>query len=485
MAPLPHEGKRGAEPRGRGAEVSSEDFLFHLYRGSELLQDNRVHEAKEELEAALGLQPADPKGQDLLAVVYFRLGMYPRAIEIFEQLVRAHPEERSPRVNLALCYLKTGQPQNARQLLESTVLVHPDNPRAWGYLGLAYERMGDYVKAREAFLRGGHESMARRMEELAGERFAPSEEPPPLTSPPEPFEELPGDVSEMEQEAPSRAAHSVRPPSLRPPMSYRPPPSVRPARMPSVPPPPVSLGAMRAPLGMLPPPGGSAPPGQLDSDASGPLPTLDVLSRATLIAFPSAPRVSAHASGLLRVTVTSHFAIRPGALRALSGSQAATLSSQPLPRRARGRQLDEPLGGAASPLVQLQGAGRLLIGPTQGRQLFAFTMNDEVVFLREDALLGFDDGILYENGRLAVGDGDAAAMVQLRGVGAVIAESQEQVYALEVSADEGVAVRREHVLGWVGRLLPRALAPSEAPAGQRGLVMFSGEGSIFIIDAKS
>ena len=63
-------------------EVASEEFLFHLYRGAELLQDARVHEAKEELEAALDLQPRDPKGQDLLAVVYFRLGLYPRAIQI-------------------------------------------------------------------------------------------------------------------------------------------------------------------------------------------------------------------------------------------------------------------------------------------------------------------------------------------------------------------------------------------------------------------
>src|SRR5262249_14554033 len=67
-------------------DVAGEDFLFHLYRGSELLQDNRVHEAKEELEQALTLQPRDPKGQDLLAVVYFRIGHYPRAIQIYEQL---------------------------------------------------------------------------------------------------------------------------------------------------------------------------------------------------------------------------------------------------------------------------------------------------------------------------------------------------------------------------------------------------------------
>src|SRR5262245_34016226 len=76
----------GLNEESPGSDSSNEDFLFHLYRGSELLQDNRVHEAKEELEKAIHLQPRDSKGQDLLAAVYFRLGLYPRAIQIYEQL---------------------------------------------------------------------------------------------------------------------------------------------------------------------------------------------------------------------------------------------------------------------------------------------------------------------------------------------------------------------------------------------------------------
>ena len=72
----PSDRSRPSDSRHRAATPdATEDFLFHLYRGSELLQDNRVHEAKEELEQALKLQPRDAKGQDLLAVVYFRLGL--------------------------------------------------------------------------------------------------------------------------------------------------------------------------------------------------------------------------------------------------------------------------------------------------------------------------------------------------------------------------------------------------------------------------
>ena len=81
------------------SDTGNEDFLFHLYRGSELLQDNRAHEAKEELERALRMQPNDTKGQDLLALVYFRLGHYPRAIAIYMQLRGESPEDATLLLN--------------------------------------------------------------------------------------------------------------------------------------------------------------------------------------------------------------------------------------------------------------------------------------------------------------------------------------------------------------------------------------------------
>src|SRR5579859_7003035 len=80
-------------------DVAHEDFLFHLYRGGELLQENRIVEAKEELEFALTMQPLDAKGQDLLAAVYFRLGLYPRAIQIYESLAAQFDRDVSVKTN--------------------------------------------------------------------------------------------------------------------------------------------------------------------------------------------------------------------------------------------------------------------------------------------------------------------------------------------------------------------------------------------------
>src|SRR5688572_14744697 len=145
------------------SDASNEDFLFHLYRGSELLQDNRMDEAKEELERALNLQPRDAKGQDLLAVVYFRLGHYPRAISIYEQLPKKTPRDPALLLNAALCYLKTGQPALAKRELQRVLELNPTDHRAWGYLGLARERLVEIDLAQRAFEQGGHGQMAKRM----------------------------------------------------------------------------------------------------------------------------------------------------------------------------------------------------------------------------------------------------------------------------------------------------------------------------------
>ena len=148
--------------------VADEDFLYHLYRGSEMLMGGRVVEAKEELEQALRRQPADAKSHDLLAAVYFRLGFYPRAIEIWLRLAEAYPNDATLRVNLALALLKTGQPADSLTHLHIALQLVPDHDRAWGYLGLVMWRLGRFAEAREAFLRGGQASMARRMEDVLG-----------------------------------------------------------------------------------------------------------------------------------------------------------------------------------------------------------------------------------------------------------------------------------------------------------------------------
>jgi hypothetical protein len=601
----------GLAPDSEGpSDAANEDFLFHLYRGSELLQDNRAHEAKEELERALHLQPHDAKGQDLLAVVYFRLGLYPRAISIYEQLRRTSPRDPALLLNLALCYLKTGQAGLARRDLEQLLTVNPSHMRAWGYLGLACERLGALADAERAFAQGGHTQMARRMadrrasqapaaatttadstpsrevrevvaaayEELdagelsfalaepasdsgerspdswrsielgqlastkpegsptstRGEQAAESKNPdtkdgpPPVVALPQlggpPSAGLrhtlmvgvapPHDLAELE--ALSRVASPRSPgfvvdeagsPSLRRQTA----PRLPAVRVPGVASPPTDMGTYDASTPpskrTLPPPpvvrASSAPPPPLPAPPVAPAiarsatapPPAAQLTRDSIVSFPASGSLALHPSGvaLVRTAPATGFAVRLEAVRASSNA----LTMKLLERQMKGKPTGESFGGVGSPLVHATGEGQLVLAPRPGRKLSSFaldggspspdgarsTSGDDMCFVREEVLLGFDGELVFENGRLATGEGEFVAVVQLRGKGAVLLEAIGEILTLEVQGSRGLSVRREVVLGWFGRLVPRALAPSEAPCGQRGLVSFAGEGRVLVASA--
>ncbi len=508
-------------------EVAGEDFLFHLYRGSELLQDNRVHDAKAELEQALRFQPSDPKGQDLLGIVYFRLGLYPRAIAIYEKLVHSHPEAIEPRVNLALSYLKTGQAQAARFELERVVEQNPNHSRAWGYLGLSFQRLGDFERASHAFAAGGHDVMARRLLDMAIHAS-------PNTTVTSPASLLPGAAEGREVGGPAVSeGHDVSAPiSLRlgapriPSDSWTaidadvapksvPPPAAEPTPMlgaaehgaamidatpnaaraaASVP--AVIAPSLSAPLGLAPSLSASAPPGfsavmpaappvprivetPLPSERPrvlAPMPVAQALREALLV-YPRALPIAQHVAGVVLVQTASGFATRLDLTRSLSLSGPL---GDALPRRVRGRVTDEPLGGTASPLLEVPGKGELLLAPGRDQQLLALTMADDPLYLREESVAGLDISVAYENGRLPVGDGDAIPMVQFRGIGTVVACVPSVCYAVEVLEGRTLMVRAAHVVAWFGRLLPRALLVSEAPGQTRGLVAFTGEGMVLL-----
>lgn len=419
-----------------GSETSAEDFLFHLYRGSELLQDNRVHQAKEELEAALRLQPRDPKGQDLLAIVYFRLGLYPRAIEIYEELVRAFPKDASLQNNLALCYLKTGQAEKARTVLEDLVLRHPDHHRAWAYLGLAYERLGDYPKAKEAFERGKVPGMARRMAErlqASGLNIDVDERPG------ETFEEIDGDAAlsiarpattRPLPAAPPRPQASVAPPSLRPPAFHE-----------------VS-------------------------------PATEVLRRLEL-AIPQGAPLAVTTTGTVLVRMHSSFAVRLEAVRAV-----VTTSGKPrsdfLPRIWGEAKGEDTLGGPVAPLVLLQGSGQLVLGSRPDHQLAPLMLESEPLCVREGALVGFDGDLRYRNRELLGHEAAPLTMVALEGHGAVVLEVADSLATMRIEANQEAIVRRDALLGWMGQLEVEPLSPSDAPGRSLGLFSVSGEGTVLL-----
>jgi hypothetical protein len=494
-------------------DVEQEDFLFHLYRGSELLQENRVLEAKEELEFALTVQPLDAKGQDLLAAVYFRLGLYPRAIQIYEALADQFSRDVSVKVNLGLGLLKTGQPERARSVLREAVALNPEHKRAWGYLGLALQKLGEFEQAQVAFERGGHPLMARRVTESRMRSLMPTSLPPTGqldAGVREVFSEL--DASDLrfsiapEPQKPGDGpwqlleigeASDVRGPSAKT-MPFI---SAREGGVAVQS--PVATGASsilsRRPTSrgeeafahtrLVPPPPPHAPAGAAPVRGTASSPAHPrVASLLESFGERGGPSIAMHPSGLLLARTGPEaaraFAGRIDAVRVVSG--AAT--PQVLRRRARDADTAEVLGGLGSPMVRFDGNAHLVFGPRGAGSIVLVGLEDDLAFLREECLLGFELSLAYENGKLALeapGEGgppagEGAPIVQLRGTGALALEVVGTVTAVSSTADRPLLVRREWIVGWLGRLMPRAVGASEAPNGQRGLISFSGDGAVLV-----
>jgi Tfp pilus assembly protein PilF len=471
------------------SNFDGEDFLYHLYRGSELLQDNCVPEAKEELERALKLQPADTEGQGLLGVVYFRLGLYPRAIGIYEEIIKACPNEVSPRVNLGLCYLKTGQMHLARDVLEEVIQRVPDHLRAWGYLGLTFERLGELAKAEAAFERAQQPNLARRMQRLLAEQAHALQEPE------EPERaEVRLAAADAVQELDGREGGFSRAPGEDESDPSRPgrwravelgdasvPPLPKPRRAPSL---VGRLGPAVPAIGdgaellrdSVPPPGAlRAPPSM-----RVPMATSGALALEGGLAFPDPPaKVLVHGGRVGTCVTAEGFAARSDVLSSLLGS-VKPLAPVPLMRRLRGRETTEPFGAGSSVWHGYEGAARAVIIAGRDRTLWAIELAEEFVYVREGALLAFESTVRYENGRLPAGAREPVAMVQLSGSGFAVLETHGPVSALTVGQDSQAVVRVDDVIGWTGRLLGQAVSTEASPGRLPGAVAFTGEGALLL-----
>lgn len=466
----PRDSVRPGEPEAAtppSSRFDNEEFLFHLYRGSELLQDNCVGEAKEELERALSLQPRDAEGQALLGVVYFRLGLYPRAIQIYEDLIRYLPGEATPRVNLALCYLKTGQLLRAREVLEEVILIDRQHRRAWGYLGLVFERLGELAKAEAAFERAGQPQMAGRVRRMAGDAgtaAAPSASPTAR-------EELRQFARDAEQHLEQETVFARAEPEPEAAVSRSglwralelgaaavldPEPPIRAPAVERLSPEPAAPAAA-APLAPAEPPRTvTAWLAQLLSGRRGPrLPSSHTIDDA------------------------AGFSVRLDALSALSNGEASSTGVR-LFRRARGQDLSEPLGGPDATFLRFEAVRALSLGRSRQR-LASLELGAERLFVRETHLVGFSADVSYETGRLASAYGSELVLVHLWGTGRVLLDVPPGLSALAVDPGASVVARARCVFGWTGRLLPQALPAAQAPGGARGFVSFSGEGALLLI----
>lgn len=441
-------GREQADERASTARGADEDFLFHLYRGSDLLVSGDVEQAKEALEHALRRQPEDPKGQDLLAGVYFRLGVYPRAIEIWLRLLPTHGDDATLRVNLALALLKTGQPGQALEHIHVALGLAPEHDRAWGYLGLIQWRLGRIAEAREAFLRGGQASMARRMEDVLGSSAGVIDAPAnddavrDAAAVRSAAEQA---MADLELEPAPLQVEATLPRRDRAQGDWdtrEPGEEVVPRRMPT------ARGLPAA-----------APP------------RLATAIDSWMLAPPAGVALAVGPAGELFVHTTDAVHVRLEGVRAMRGASRG----EPVARRARGRMLDGDIGGDR-PVLLVRGPFAAVIDPPAGERFVGISLDGDSLYVREDALFAFDAGVRYESGRLPLGE-HALSLVQLHGTGTIVLALSRIPAAIGVGEQEPVHVAPGALVGWTGRLFPDV--PTTGRDGS-ALVSFRGDGVILV-----
>ena len=463
------------------AEASDAVFLEALYRGGELLQQGQVTEAREHLERAYQMRPADEKAKNLLGLAYFKLGDFVRAAEVYEALVRENGADPTLRVNLGLVYLKSNQLTRAVREFESAVELQPGHLKAHNYLGLALAQAGQYGRAREHFVKAGSEAMAEKM----AKALAAEARPVPVPPRPAPTEtRIPGLTQELPVVSMSELGGKPAPPI---PLTE----AVQPPASPPVAAAPLPTFGKGEPASVQEFPAAPAPATPAAAEAVAPAKTI---RESTKSPEGETPRASARPTELttiagklpgdgsrtftvtpeaVRVEVRGEVLVRTAGLLGWTGLIEAKAEF----KRFRGRVTDKPFGWGPARMHRLVGTGTAWLG-VMGRTFLAVDLGDESVYLREDWVFGFEEPVMFENGRVPSEVAPDLDLVHLSGVGQVLLALPGPLRSTEVRHDAPVTVPLQHWVGWQGQLSPRVVALGwEGPEGTPApAVELSGEG---------
>jgi tetratricopeptide (TPR) repeat protein len=94
-----------------------------------LFARKEFEEAKRYLIRAVEQNP-DAETQNTLALTYFELGEYEKALNIFQNLEKKHPQNTSVLMEIAKCYEMLKDTNLALKYFEKVVSIFPDNEMA-------------------------------------------------------------------------------------------------------------------------------------------------------------------------------------------------------------------------------------------------------------------------------------------------------------------------------------------------------------------
>jgi hypothetical protein len=424
-----------APPAGGGdAAAHDPHFAEHLASAGSLVAAQRYDEAEAEVLRALERLPGEARALNLLALVRFKLGRLDEARATYREIAARTPGDPAVRRNLGLLALKAERLDEAVAELELAARLAPDDKRSWSYLGFAYTRSGEALAAAAAFRRAGQDAVADELEAAAPPSVV-ADDPPAVASAPEP-----------------------------------PPP----------PPEPVAAATARggpqtfaAPAGRA---GGSGASISVLSSWSDAVERRSPETRAVpMVSFVLSSLGLSPGSGVpamvksgapVRLSTRDGAHVRADAVLASVGAS----SGERAVRRVRGRPSAEWLGSPLRPFFRLTGPGEVWVAGTSNRWA-ALTLDEDILYVREDRVLAFDGGVVWEAGRIP---GDGLRMLQFRGRGQVVIQLGGMPSAVRIGEEAPARVSRGALLGWVGRVVahrPRREGPLQISCEGDGVML--------------
>jgi len=409
-------------PTAAPSRASDDRFLDCMSSAASLVSARRFREAEIEVLRALSIMPSDLRALKLLALVRFKLGRLDESRAICREIAARQPRDGGIRLKLGLIALKLDRLEDAIQELETAARLAPEDPRPWSYLGFAYARRGEQERAAAAFRRAGQESLARETETAIETETEPE--------------------GELATGAEPAADGLERPVAML-----------------------VGGGPLDRPLGARltagPTPGVNDPmtgalPSRVFDDlgsslgrgaSSGGLPVAPLVGFTVSRLGPPAEQ-SAWVGAAARLSITDGAYVRSDAAVASAG----VVRWEEANRRVHGRPTAERLGRPEAPFFRVRGrSGELFVAAPPGTgRLIPLQLEDDILYVREDAVLAFEGTVSWEFGHIPRA---TVGMLQFRGRGLVAVCVRGEPGSVKVSPERPVQAAARSLLGWVGRVV--------------------------------
>ncbi|ACY17005.1 protein of unknown function DUF124 [Haliangium ochraceum DSM 14365] len=493
-------------------------FERHLETGGEYLRENRNQEARAEFAAALALKPEDRRALALQGLACFRMGDFEAALPIYQSLVTINSNDASYWLNLGLVHLKLNDAAAAIMELERSRDLDPSQSRAVSYLGLAYARCGKYAQAYQAFLQAGDKELAREMEQYlsedersrikdavphgdqralsGGHRLAP----PAAASTPAEVEELSeADVELVDEPAEAATAADRTEPTVRPENMFdavfakKPSgPVIRPGRSlfddedenkdgaAASAPAAEGRGAITLAVEQaLPSSAAAAGAGRVAVGHEPPMPLSEFATSRLIRPEDGDHTFETSAGGVLIVRVRDRVYTRTEGVNATGGDLKYEIAS----RRVRGSSTGEAFSLDGRAMFSVSGNGHMVVGPL-GEHFSLVSLDDDILYLREGVVFAFEERVRWENGHVP-GSKASLPMVQFRGQGEVAFRSKRPLLAIKLAPERVLYIDARVLAGWIGRVVPRAVAPKVGGETSSMFVECTGEGVVLLEEEES